>query len=129
MSYAETLIEGRPLKKVLEEYGTRLIQGVSHPEFRALYKVFAAISARFPLPASKFWDAGPQRSIAMLRDYLSGHPEFQSKHAEHAAEMFWSFCCGQPVLRALLQEECSISEAEIRVKVKEAARILLAAFT
>jgi len=129
MGNAEKLVEGDPLKKVLEEYGIRLIQAVSHPEFRALYKVFVGASAKFPVPASKFWDAVPQRSIAMLRDYLTGHPEFRGGQAEHAAEMFWSFCCGQPVLRALLHEEDSMSEEEIHSKVKEATRILLAAFT
>ena len=129
LTYAETLVEGRPLNRVLEEYGTRLIQGISHPKFRALYKLFASASSKFPAPASKFWDAGPQRSIAMLRDYLSEHPEFRGKHAEDAAEMFWSFCCGKPVLRALLQEEFCILESEIRAKAKEATRILMAAFT
>jgi len=128
LTYAETLVGGMPLKEVLEEYGIRLMRGTFNPEFCSLYRVLAAASSKFPSLASKFWEAGPQKSVAMLRDYLAVHPEFKGKHPAFAAEMFWSFCCGQPVLRALVQKEDVLSERELRIKAKEATRILLAAY-
>jgi TetR/AcrR family transcriptional repressor NalC len=118
-----------PLKKVLEGYGIRILRGMSDSELRSLYKVFIAVSPKFPKLASNFWDVGPQQSMTMMRDYLTQHPEFKGKHPEHAAEMFWSLCCGQLVLRALLREEDDVSEAAIRFKVKEATRIFLSAYT
>jgi AcrR family transcriptional regulator len=129
VSYAETLVPRGSLKTVLEGYGVRLLHGMWNPESHLLYKVFIAASPKFPKLANRFWDVGPKRSMAMLWHYLAEHPEFKGKHPEHAAEMFWSLCCGQSVLRALLHEEDHMSEEAIRLKVKEATRIFMIAYT
>jgi AcrR family transcriptional regulator len=126
---AEILTSHKPLKQVLESYGVRLLQRVFNSEWTALYKVFIAKSPMFPKLTSNFWEVGPRQSMAMLRDYLAKHPEFKGKDPGHAAEMFWSLCCGQAVLKALLQKEHAMSEAAIRAKVKEAIRIFLSAYS
>jgi len=127
-SFAEILIPGKPLEKVLDEFGARLLLTMSHPEKRALYKVFVAESSYFPKLARRFWEVGPKRSIGMLRDYLRGHPEFKGAYPEHAAEMFWSLCCGQSLLKSQLQKSSLMSGKTIDFNVKEAVRIFLAAY-
>jgi AcrR family transcriptional regulator len=128
-SFAETLVSQESLEKVLESYGIHLMRAMSQPDLRALYRVFVAESPKFPRLAKEFWEVGPKRSITMLRDCLVKHPEFKGKYPEHAAEMFWSFCCGLSVLRAQLLEEEQISERALRFNVKEAVRIFLSAYT
>lgn len=127
-SFAEILVPGKPLEKVLEEFGARLLRTMSHPEKRALYKVFVAESSYFPKLARRFWEVGPKRSMGMLRDYLRGHAEFKGKHPAHAAEMFWSLCCGQSVLKTQLHKSCLMPEKAIDFNVREAVRIFLAAY-
>ncbi len=126
---SETLVSQIPLKKVLENYGVRLVMGITNSETRSLYRIFIAVSAKFPRLAYNFWNVGPQRSMTTVRDYLARHPEFKGKHPELAAEKFWALCCGHTVLRALLQEEDDTPEEVIRFKVKEATRIFLSAYT
>jgi AcrR family transcriptional regulator len=128
-SYAEILLPGRPLAKVLEDFGLRLLRAMSQEELRALQKVSAAESQKFPKLASKFWETGPKRSMLMLRDYLAAHPEFKGDQPEHAAEMFLSLCCGLTVVRAQLKKSRRMPEETIRFYVCEAVRIFLAAYT
>ena len=128
-AFAEILVPGESLAKVLEGFGTRLLSAIANPEQRALYKLFIAESSKFPKLARKFWGVGPARSISMLGEYLVSHPEFKSEHPEHAAEMFWSLCCGTQVLRMQMQHLNNISENTIRFNVKEAVRIFLASYT
>ena len=129
VSYAETLVSGVSLKKVLDDYGVRLVRTVLSSETRALYEVFIAASFKFPELSRNFWDIGPKRTMALLRDHLAQRPEFKGKHSEHAAEMFCSLCCGQSILGALLQREGDMPEEAIRFRVKEATRIFLSAYT
>jgi AcrR family transcriptional regulator len=128
-AFAEILVPGESLVNALEGFGTRLLSAIANPQQRALYKLFIAESSKFPKLARKFWGVGPARSIAMLSEYLAGHPEFKSEHPEHAAEMFWSLCCGTQVLRMQMQHLDDISENTIRFNVKEAVRIFLASYT
>jgi AcrR family transcriptional regulator len=128
-SFAETLVSQDSLGKVLEGFAVHLLRARSRPQLRALYKVFIAESPKFPKLASRFWDVGPKRSISMLRDYLLKHPEFKGGNPEHAAEMFWSLCCGPWVVRDLLQNEELMSEKTIRFNAKEAVRVFLSAYT
>jgi AcrR family transcriptional regulator len=128
-SYAEILLPRKPLGKVLEDFGLRLLRVMSQEELRALYKVSMAESLKFPKLASKFWEVGPRRSMLMLRDYLAGHPEFKGGQPEHAAEMFMSLCCGLSVMRAQLQKSRRIPEETISFYVSEAVRIFLSAYS
>jgi AcrR family transcriptional regulator len=128
-SFAEILVAGRPLKKAMEDFGGALLRAMARPDKRALYRVFVAESSDFPQLARKFWDMGPKRSMEMLRDYLRSHPEFKGKHPGHAAEMFWSLCCGQPILKAQLHKNYLIPQKAIDSNVQEAVRIFLAAYT
>jgi AcrR family transcriptional regulator len=128
-SYAETLVPGKPLGKVLEGFGIQLLRAMSQEELRALNRVSVAESQKFPQLASKFWEVGPQRSMLMLRDYLAVHPEFKGKQPEHAAEMFLSLCCGLTVVRAQLQKSRRMPEETIRFYVMEAVRIFLSAYS
>lgn len=128
-SYPETFVSQAPLKKVLERFGADLLQRVTSPEVCSLHEIFIAALHKFPKLSSNFWDAGPQRTMTMLRDYLACHPEFKGKHPEHAAEMFWCLCLGQLTLRALLREKEKLTEEAIRFRVKEATRIFLSAYT
>jgi AcrR family transcriptional regulator len=127
-SYAAALVPNRPLKRVLEGYGDRLIRGMSNPDLLSLYRVLIAVSTEFPNLAREFWNVGPRQSIAMLQEYLAGHPDFKGKNAQHAAEMFWSLCCGEFVLRGLLLQEEAMPEKVMRFRVKEAIRIFLAIY-
>ncbi len=127
-SFAEILVPGKPLEKALEDFGRGLLRAMSHPEKRALYRVFVAESSHFPQLARKFWDVGPKRSMEMLRDYLRSHPEFKGQHPDYAAEVFWQLCCGQSILKAQLYKNYLIPQKAIDASVKEAVRIFLAAY-
>lgn len=129
VSYTEILVSEISLKKVLERFGVLLVRGMLDPETRALFEVFVAVSFKFPKLSRNFWDVGPNRSMALLRGHLARHPEFRGKRPERAAEMFWSLCCGQLFLRRLLLEEAGMPEQTIRLRVKEATRIFLSAYT
>jgi AcrR family transcriptional regulator len=126
---AGALVSEIPLKKVLGDYGVILVREISNSETRSLHKVVVAALGRFPKLANHFWDVGPQRSMNMLGDYLARRPEFKGKNSEHAAEMFWSLCCGQSILRALLLEEDDLAEEAVIFRVREATRIFLSAYT
>jgi len=128
MSYAETLMAGTPLKQVLECYGDRLIRGMSDPGLRSLYKVFIAESSRFPKLASHFWSIGPHHSMEMLQEYFASHPEFRGNNPAYAAEIFWSLCGGQTVLRSLLLEDDHVTEEILNLRAREAVRVFLSAF-
>jgi AcrR family transcriptional regulator len=128
-SYGEVLLPGKPLGEVLEGFGMQLLRAMSQEELRALQKVSAAESQKFPKLASKFWEVGPKRSMLMLRDYLAAHPEFNGGQPEHAAEMFLSLCCGLTVVRAQLQKSRRMPEETIRFYVSEAVRIFLSAYS
>ena len=127
-SFAEVLVPGEPLEEVLERFGAHLLRVMSHPEKLALYKLFIAEAPSFPRLARKFWEAGPKRSMGMLGDYLRSHPEFKGYHPECAAEMFWSLCCGQSLLRAQLNNSYLMPRAAIGLNVKEAVRVFLNAY-
>ncbi len=127
--YAKTLVPKEPLAKVLSEFRTSLLRSLSQPELRALHQVVVAESPEFPKLANAFWEIGPKRSVTMLQDCLAKHPEFKGKYPEHAAEMFCSLCWGLSILKVQLHKGYAIPDKMMRLNVKEAVRIFLAAYT
>jgi AcrR family transcriptional regulator len=126
--YAKTLVLKEPLAKILEDFGTSLLNSLSNPELRALYQVVVAESPEFPKLASAFWKIGPQRSVMMLRDCLDKHPEFKGEYPEHAAEMFCALCWGLSILKVQLHRGYVMPEEKRRLNVKEAVRTFMASY-
>lgn len=127
--FAQILAPEQPLGTVLEDFGKHLLCAISHPKRRSLFRVFVAESGKFPRLSKAFWEIGPKRSVAMLRDFLAQHPEFHGKDPEYAAEMFWSLCCGFTFMRSQLHQSVRMPDATIQDRVKEAVRMFLAAYT
>lgn len=127
--FAKILAPDQPLASVLEDFGAHLLCAISHPKRRSLYRTFVAESGKFPKLSRAFWKIGPQRSVAMLRDYLAQHPEFCGRDPEHAAEMFWSLCCGLTFMRSQLRQGTVMPDKVVCNRVKEAVRVFLAAYS
>ncbi len=127
--YAKTLVLKEPLAKILEDFGTSLLNSLSNPELRSLYQVVVAESPEFPKLANAFWKIGPQRSVMMLRDCLINHPEFRGEYPEHAAEMFCALCWGLSILKVQLHRGYVMPEEKRRLNVREAVRTFLASYT
>lgn len=128
-TYAKALVLKEPLAKILEDFGTSLLNSISNPEARALYQVVVAESPEFPKLASAFWKIGPQRSVMMLRECLEKHPEFKGKYPEHAAEMFCSLCWGLSILKVQLHPGYVMPDEKQHLNVKEAVRTFMASYT
>lgn len=127
--FAKILAPDQPLADVLEDFGSHLLCAISHPKRRSLYRTFVAESGKFPKLSKAFWKIGPQQSVIMLRNYLAQHPEFCGRDAEHAAEMFWSLCCGLTFMRSQLHQSTVMPHEVVCGRVKEAVRIFLAAYS
>ncbi len=127
-TYAKALVLKEPLAKILEDFGTSLLNSISNPEARALYQVVVAESPEFPKLASAFWKIGPQRSVMMLRECLEKHPEFKGKYPEHAAEMFCSLCWGLSILKVQLHPGYVMPDEKQHLNVKEAVRTFMASY-
>lgn len=127
--FAKILTPNQPLGIVLEDFGTHLLRAIAHPQRRSLYKIFVAESGKFPRLSIAFWETGPQRSVAMLGDYLATHPEFHGKDPEDAAEMFWSLCCGFLFIRSQLHQNMTIADKIVSSHAQEAVRIFLSAYS
>jgi AcrR family transcriptional regulator len=126
--YAKTLVLKEPLARILEDFGTSLLNSLSSSELRALYQVVVAEAPEFPRLASAFWKIGPQRSVTMLCDCLARHPEFKGKYPEHAAEMFCAMCWGLSILKVQLHRGYVMPEEKRSLNVKEAVRTFMASY-
>lgn len=125
--HAKALVLKEPLAKILQDFGTILINSLSNPELRALYQVVVAESPQFPKLASTFWEISFQ-PVTMLRNCLAKHPEFKGKHPEHAAEMFCSLCWGLSILKIQLHREYVVPAKKRRLNVTEAVRTFMASY-
>lgn len=127
--FAKSLTSMGPLRAILQDFGTSLLEAMARPDLRALFDVVVAASPQFPELARAFWEIGPRQSTKMLRDCLAKHPDFKGKHPEDAAEMFCSMCWGLSILKRQLKKGYAIPKGKRQLRVSEAVRIFLAAYS
>jgi len=119
---AEALDPGAEAEKALTEFGRRLLDTITAPEFVGLQRAVIAEAQNLPEIAATFYSVGPARTIEMLASYMESKSIPQPSRA---AETFMCLVGGELVRRTLLSIEPPPTEAEKAANVALAVQFVL----
>lgn len=113
-----------PLELALRRFGERLLEITLSPQVLALYRIVSAEALALPDIAAAFEQAGPQRGLDRLVDFLRARGVPQP---DRAAEAFVAIVQGRSQRRALLGLDDLALPEERRRRIDYALELLLGA--
>jgi TetR/AcrR family transcriptional repressor of mexJK operon len=130
--FSRVLVQKQSIEKVLELYGSKLLDFMLSPEMQRLNRILISAAPQFPELAGDFWRLCPEREQEQLAEYLEtkiASGALVRTDTRKAAELFFSLCLGQFLLHASLHVRKLPKAAERRAHIKAAVHMFLAAYS
>jgi AcrR family transcriptional regulator len=129
--FSRVLVQKQSIEKVLESYGSNLLDFMLIPEMQRLNRTLISAAPQFPELAGDFWRLCPEREQGQLAEYLEtqiASGVLVRVNTRKAAELFFSLCLGQFLLHASLLVRKPPKSAERRTHIRAAVYMFLAAY-
>ncbi|WP_162536940.1 TetR/AcrR family transcriptional regulator [Granulicella sp. WH15] len=129
--FSRVLVQNQPIEKVLERYGSNLLDFMLLPEMQRLSRTLIAAAPQFPELAGDFWRLCPEREQAQLAEYLETQIAagiLVPFNCRKVAESFFSLCLGQFLVHAYMFVRKVPNTAERKQHVALAVHMFMAAY-
>jgi TetR/AcrR family transcriptional repressor of mexJK operon len=129
--FSRVLVQNRSIEKVLESYGSNLLDFMLLPEMQRLSRILISAAPQFPELAAEFWRLCPEQEQEQLAAYLDSQIAsgvLVRTGTRKAAELFFSLCLGQFLLHASLLVRKAPKAAERKAHIRAAVHMFLAAY-
>jgi TetR/AcrR family transcriptional repressor of mexJK operon len=129
--FSRLLVQNQPIERVLERYGSNLLDFMLLPEMQRLSRTLIAAAPQFPELAGDFWRLCPEREQAQLAEYLGTQIAagiLVPFNCRKVAESFFSLCLGQFLVHASLFVRKPPNAAERRQHIALAVQMFMAAY-
>jgi TetR/AcrR family transcriptional regulator, mexJK operon transcriptional repressor len=130
-TFSQVLVRKRPIRNVLEGYGSNLLDFMLLPEMQKLHRTLIAAAPQFPYLAGEFWRLCPEREQDQLAEYLETQIEagvLAAFDSRKAAELFFSLCLGQFLFHAYMRVRKPPKAAERKEHIRLVVHLFLAAY-
>ncbi len=127
----EFLDQERPVAVMLREIGRRFLDLLLSPEALSIYRLSVGNAAQHPHIAQLFYQAGPQRTIAVVEEYLAAQHargRLRVPHPQRAACQFLFMLKADAVFRAVLNSEEQATEQDIENYLDDCVAMFLRAY-
>ncbi|UOA33862.1 hypothetical protein DSM110093_03697 (plasmid) [Sulfitobacter sp. DSM 110093] len=121
---------GKPhnIAEALEEFALRLLELISNPRARGVYKLVTREASQFPELGRIYFEQGPERGRRWLAETLARAQEsgqIRVEDPELAAAHFFGMVRGDLMLELLLHREAPPSPEEISRRARSATQTFL----
>lgn len=119
------------LEIILHEIGLRMIGQMLSPGSLVLFRIVVSEAGKFPHLAQIYWEAGPQRALAHMADWLTEQMRagrLRQADPQVAAGQFFGLCQAPACTKRRLQLVPELSAAEVEVIVEGAVRVFLESY-
>jgi TetR/AcrR family transcriptional repressor of mexJK operon len=118
-------------EETLYRAGVVVLEMLLSPFRQAIHRMVMSEAAQFPELARAFYEAGPQRALTYLADWLrqeTAAGRLAAPDADFAAEQFFALCQTKLVMRARLRLIDTVEPAEVERVVRGAISVFLKAY-
>ena len=118
-------------EETLFRAGTVVMEMMLSPFRQAIHRMVMSEAAKFPELARAFFEAGPQRALNYLADWLrqeTAAGRLAASDPDFAAEQFFALCQTKLVMRARLRLIEKADPAEVERVVRGAVSLFLKAY-
>lgn len=129
--FSRLLVQNQPIEKVLEKYGSNLLDFMLLPEMQRLSRTLIAAAPQFPELAGDFWRLCPEREQDQLAEYLETQIAagvLVPFDCRKVAESFFSLCLGQFLVHAYMFVRKTPNAAERKQHIDLAVHMFMAAY-
>jgi len=127
----DELRRGGEVAEVLVRAGRKFMRFLTSEKVLALHRLVIAESIRFPELGRAFYEAGPQRGLQLLTEFMTeamAAGKLRKADPELAAEQFINLCKAGHHQKCLWNIGCIPSEADIARNVDRAVETFMAAY-
>jgi TetR/AcrR family transcriptional repressor of mexJK operon len=130
--FSRVLLSKQKIAKVLELYGSNLLDFMLLPEMQQLNRTLVSAAPQFPELAGRFWRLCPEREEAQLAAYLKTQVAAKAlaiADTRKAAELFYSLCLGQFLMHAYMLVRKPPKAKERKQHIRVAVHLFLTAYS